>query len=205
MTDTNTAERIPDEMVHAALKAKNPTLYRDHLRHPSNGPVLSASTENEIQVTRKMLEAAFQAGRASLAASAGSEPVIGWHAFPHYRQHPDGRLLRTASDLLARHGYTGCAEPLRAMSDALLSTHPSPPEGMAGWISVDERLPQPFTTVLIHPRPTGYCCEGEVNTQRQWSYGEYETGFGHHQIKCKVTHWQPLPAPPLPASEAKEL
>lgn len=81
----------------------------------------------------------------------------------------------------------------------------SPPEGMAGWISVDERLPQPFTTVLIHPRPTDYCCEGEVNTQRQWSYGEYETGFGHHQIKCKVTHWQPLPTPPLTASEAKEL
>lgn len=75
--------------------------------------------------------AAFQAGRASLAASAGSEPVIGWHAFPHYLQHPDGRLLRTASDLLARHGYTGCAEPLRAMSDVLLSANPSPPEGMA--------------------------------------------------------------------------
>ena len=66
-----------------------------------------------------------------VAASAGSEPVIGWHAFPHYLQHPDGRLLRTASDLLARHGYTGCAEPLRAMSDVLLSTNPSPPEGSA--------------------------------------------------------------------------
>lgn len=69
-------------------------------------------------------------GCASIAASAGSEPVIGWHAFPHYLQHPDGRLLRTASDLLARHGYHGCAEPLRAMSDALLPTNPSPPEGM---------------------------------------------------------------------------
>lgn len=63
--------------------------------------------------------AAFQAGRASLAASAGSEPVIGWHAFPHYLQHPDGRLLRTASDLLARHGYQGCAEPLRAIHQAI--------------------------------------------------------------------------------------
>ena len=75
----------------------------------------------------------FRDGVASVAASAGSKPVIGWHAFPHYLQHPDGRHLRTASDLLARHGYTGCAEPLRAMSDVLLPTNPSPPEGMAGW------------------------------------------------------------------------
>lgn len=113
----------------------------------------------------------------------------------------DSERVRISPEQFAHQSYGGVKmEPWPATD----LTHPSPPEGMAGWISVDERLPQPFTPVLIHPRPTDYCCEGEVNTQRQWSYGEYETGFGHHQIKCKVTHWQPMPAPPLPASEAKE-
>ena len=166
MTDTNTAER---EAAEQWLRDRYGA-YRGHFAW-------------------RELEEAFLAGRASLAASAGSEPVA------TIKSWTNGSYWRTYNVVFHR-------DDLPVGTD--LYTHPSPPEGMAGWVSVDERLPQPFTPVLIHPRPTDYCCEGEVNTQRQWSYGEYETGFGHHQIKCKVTHWQPMPAPPLPASEAKE-
>lgn len=207
MTDTNTAER---EAAEQWLRDRYGA-YRGHFAW-------------------RELEEAFQAGRASLAASAGSEPVIGWHAFPHYLQHPDGRLLRTASDLLARHGYTGCAEPLRAMSDVLLSTNPSPPEGMAGWISVDERLPEVGVTVLVYePFRHGEDWPGTVRISFDHICPDYEGWHDHcasyeHFMavggvnacgpdvtcvgpseKAPYTHWQPLPAPPLPASEAKEL
>lgn len=131
-------------------------------------------------------------GRAPLAASAGSEPVIGWHAFPHDLQHPDGRLLRTASDLLARHGYQGCAEPLRAMSDVLLPTHPSPPEGMVGgWMPI-ETAPKDGTRILLHPA---------VEVHDAWS-----KGYWSEQHECwivggsasGVTHTYWLPLPPTP-------
>ena len=116
--------------------------------------------------------------------------------------HGDGRgkvrealaaldALEAQRESIAAGGVSG---PLMGQK---LYLHPSPPEGMVGgWISVEDRLPKLYTEVLIHPRPTAYCCEGEVDTQGRWSYGEYETGFGHHQIACEVTHWMPLPPPP---------
>ena len=202
MTDTNTAERealmnLADAYAQASFDQGL------HQRTLDDAP----------EEARAKLEKALRnalAGRASLAASAGSEPVAAvkdWAAGARFALEQVAKIdhICWLTDSMREIGITQAGKAVLAERDRLLVTHPSPPEGMAGWISVDERLPQPFTTVLIHPRPTGYCCEGEVNTQRQWSYGEYETGFGHHQIKCKVTHWQPLPAPPLPASEAKEL
>lgn len=211
--DTNTAERITDEMVHAALKAKNPILYRDHLRHPYNGAVLSASTENEIQVTRKMLEAAFKAGRASLAASAGSEPVAtikSWTNGSYWRNY---KVEWHRNDL---------------PEGAQLYTHPSPPEGMAGWISVDERLPEAGVTVLVYePFRHGEDWPGTVRISFDHICPDYEGWHDHcasyeHFMavggvnacgpdvtctgpseKAPYTHWMPLPAPP--ASEAKEL
>ncbi len=52
---------VTDAMVHAALATKNPALYREHLRHPANGPLTRASTEAEIDLTRAMIAAAMQA------------------------------------------------------------------------------------------------------------------------------------------------
>lgn len=208
--------------------------------------------------------------RASLAASAGSEPAIGWHAFPHYLQHPDGRLLRTASDLLARHGYTGCAEPLRAMSDVLLSTNPSPPEGsapaappmdgeialiekavkrvgiksllnhgagslvysegvegvtqddllaytreialhcavalgstpgkMAGWMPI-ETAPEKGVFLVYMPTADR---DGDRIQVAVWHPNVKVVGHLFAFDCAPITHWMPLPAPPLPASEAKE-
>jgi len=47
---------VTDEMVHAALREMSPALYGTYLRHPANGPALSAITENQIRLVRKMLE-----------------------------------------------------------------------------------------------------------------------------------------------------
>lgn len=176
--DTNTAERISNEMVHAALKAKNPTLYRDHLRHPSNGPVLSASTENEIQVTRKMLEAAFQAGRASLAASAGSEPLTD----SYVQMVPD-----KCDRIVWRNHYYHL--PLDS------STPPSPPEGMAGWKLVPVEPTEEMKTAAVkYANGTAVYknVKAEVLRIEEGIYGEvYEAMIAA--------------APQPPASEAKEL
>ena len=74
----------------------------------------------------------------------------------------------------------------------------------AGWVSVDERLPFVRTDVLI-ARGTGLPCERTIafydpdKYTPAWRY----TSEPSEGIRG-VTHWQPMPAPPL-ASEAKEL
>lgn len=65
----------------------------------------------------------------------------------------------------------------------------------AGWVSVADRLPPPFENVVVHPRPTEYCCEAQVNTQGAWQYHEYEHNFGVNHFKCEVTHWWSSPPP----------
>ena len=126
------------------------------------------------------------------------DACLGWEHKAAHGKFGEAELRghTIAGEMLGRHkAFAEAANALRG-SDAPL-TYPSPPAGMAGgWISVEDRLPKLYTEVLIHPRPTAYCCEGEVDTQGRWSYGEYETGFGHHQIACEVTHWMPLPPPP---------
>ena len=164
----------------------------------------------------------FRDGVASVAASAGSKPVIGWHAFPHYLQHPDGRHLRTASDLLARHGYTGCAEPLRAMSDVLLPTNPSPPEGMmGGWISLPGALPEPGTPVLLdigrkYPIRAMWAAKHTVQAaDDDTDWGEYVEADDMYYApegwyewnQCEDNHWCATETPrawmPLPPTSAE--
>ncbi len=38
---------------------------------------------------------------------------------------------------------------------------------LAEWVSVEERLPDRWETVLVWPRPTDYCCEAH-HTGREW-------------------------------------
>ena len=81
----------------------------------------------------------------------------------------------------------------------LFATPHTAPVLTEAWISVDERLPKPWEDVLIYPRPTDYCCEGQVDHKGQWSYSEYEMNFGDVKHKIKPTHWMPLPPPPAAA------
>lgn len=45
----------------------------------------------------------------------------GWYPFPKHLQHPDGRLLRTAAELLKHHGHSHVVEEMLRMADSLLA------------------------------------------------------------------------------------
>ena len=60
------------------------------------------------------------------------------------------------------------------------------------WISVDDRLPQPFVSVLVHmpgeePCPTVH--EGFISNDGIWQSAMFRREPG------EVTHWQPMPQP----------
>ena len=61
------------------------------------------------------------------------------------------------------------------------------------WISVDDRLPEPFVSVLVHmpgeePFPTVH--EGFISNDGIWQSAMFRREPG------EVTHWQPLAQPP---------
>lgn len=62
------------------------------------------------------------------------------------------------------------------------------------WVSVNDQLPDMYDDVLVHPRPTEYCCEAHL-TRAGWQYGAYEQYNGHVTSPCTVTHWKRLGAP----------
>ena len=62
------------------------------------------------------------------------------------------------------------------------------------WISVDERLPDISSDVLICNEGLVYYCHyrnGRFVFEAYSSYGDCDDEF-----YTKVTHWQPLPEPP---------
>ncbi len=129
---------------------------------------------------------------ASLAASAGSEPMA-W---------------RDPSNMCDDQSFTLSRERAKKWPHIYkqpLYTHPSSPEGMAGWISVDERLPEPGQNVAFVVR-ANICGSFRLLNGRvlggRFLPGE---GFSIPGLCVDASHWMPLPAPPLPASEAKEL
>ena len=61
------------------------------------------------------------------------------------------------------------------------------------WISVEDRLPEPFVSVLVHmlgeePFPT--VREGFISNDGIWQSAMFRREPG------EVTHWQPMPQPP---------
>lgn len=128
---------------------------------------------------------------AKLAASAGSEPVA-W---------VDERALSwLANSRSLSATITTQLEKGKSFERCMpLYLHPSPPEGMVGgWISVDERLPEPFEEVVVYPRPDDYCCEAFCDTAGKWKWAEYEHNFGVHHRECQVEYWLMLPEVPAP-------
>ena len=64
---------------------------------------------------------------------------------------------------------------------------------MNDWISVKDRLPEPFVSVLTHmpeesPLPTVH--EGYISRDGIWTAGMFRREPG------EVTHWMPMPEPP---------
>ena len=56
------------------------------------------------------------------------------------------------------------------------------------WISVDERLPEPHTEVLIYLKEPNAVITGFCNLDDDWSYDA--TSY------WTIAHWMPLPEPP---------
>lgn len=119
---------------------------------------------------------------ASLAASTGSEPV----AYAVFAENGNIRVWATEPQHVKR---IAAEQGLKLVK---LYTHPSPPEG-AGWRPI-ETAPKDGTRVLLAGKG-GKVADGrwaELQGIWIWPY-----------VLSDPTSW--MPAPPLPASEAKEL
>ena len=150
--------------------------------------------------SRSRMELAYQAGRASLAASAGSEPVawpkdaaevrafIGsqFERLQYGKEngvpHENDRYTLTSHDLLSA---------FRWWSESL----PSPQEGMAGWKPI-ETAPKDGTEILLRSA-RGRVADGAWGQPDGWANPNC---WVWPYINQEPTHWMPLPA-----SEAKEL
>jgi hypothetical protein len=160
--------------------------------------------------------------RASLAASAGSEPVA-WGIFDSEGFY-EVALDEGSGQRFVDHYNKRRDGPLKPFSLRALYTHPSPPEG-AGWRPI-ETAPKDGTEILLHAPACEY--EG-THVKARTTHGhwrapsdtpriKYQDGFapepewedfepfwaswdGGFTEEHPPTHWMPLPAPP--ASEAK--
>ena len=149
----------------------------------------------------------FMDGVASVAASAESEPVA------TIKSWTNGSYWRNYNVVFHR-------DDLPVGTD--LYTHPSPQEGMAGWISVDERLPEPGNPVLLdigkkYPIRALWAAKNTVRVGTDVDdWGEYDEETDeyycpegwyewneHEEVHWAVSEtpraWRELP-PPLPAA-----
>lgn len=128
---------------------------------------------------------------ASLAASAGSEPVA-------WRWKPSDVFDEwvTSDDSSKIH-----AAIVSGRDVFPLYTHPSPPEGMAGWRPI-ETAPKDGGEILLRSA-RGRIADGAWGQPDGWANPNC---WVWPYINQEPTHWMPLPkAPAPPASEAKEL
>lgn len=77
----------------------------------------------------------------------------------------------------------------------------------AGWISVDERLPEVGVSVLmwVERKRVSSCEFGRLDSDGTWSTYEIDGEVGRYCLpgEERVTHWMPLP--PAPGDELDEL
>ena len=70
------------------------------------------------------------------------------------------------------------------------------------WISVEERLPEPFQCVIVHVRHTKKWRDKELDPSKWWRVVEEDCWSGVNwcgnadEDIHEVTHWMPLPEPP---------
>ena len=99
-------------------------------------------------------------------------------------------------------------KPARWMIDAVIAAvkiKAAPPypadvnfvETLDSWIPCSERLPEPYTEVMVWPYPTDYCMTAEIDHTKTWTYNEYVSNYGNERtFAYRITHWMPLPAAP---------
>lgn len=178
MTDTNTAER--EAIIRAAVAAMphtNPLVADDLL----GGFTMHTEADDIVAI--------FQAGRASLAASAGSEPNGYQQALDIRIQQGGWELSGSKVPVLYTDSINGrqvCRDDVWLCTTEALA-HPSPPEGMAGW-----------KWVPIEP------------TDEMLRFGVNNVNVNYHhrsnELIAKYAYASMIAAAPQPpASEAKEL
>ena len=155
-----------------------------------------------------------EAGHASAAANAGSEPVAWLYESPM----PDGSVFTGAS---AERLQVGVGTPPSTIEKPLYLA--APPTAQAeGWISVDERLPEPGNPVLLdigkkYPIRALWAAKNTVRVGTDVDdWGEYDEETDeyycpegwyewneHEEVHWAVSEtpraWSELP-PPLPAA-----
>ena len=155
----------------------------------------------------------FRDGAASLAASAGSEPVA-WTTGLNWRTD-----TRCQSEMVVK--LTRKSQPEYGFTQPLY-THPSPPEGMVGgWIALPGALPEPGTPVLLdigkkYPIRAMWAAKHTVEAaDDDTDWGEYveeddmyyapEGWYEWNQ--CEDNHWAVTEMPrawaPLPPTSAE--
>lgn len=193
MTDTNTAEREAlMDLIDAYAEA----------RHVGGCHTYNAKT---AEARAKVV--------ASLAASAGSEPVAadGW-------LHENGLLYRLTDErhpcnrdeinvTMADGSRSIESRSRRALEllDRIRATHPSPPEGMAGW-----RQGVEAAAALLSKKADDFAKEHGHDDMGGLSFGRgshADAKLDYHSSLIELADEvrAMLAAPPLPASEAKEL
>ena len=101
--------------------------------------------------------------------------------------------LEEAEGLIAQNSH-GAAEHISEL-EAKLAEVPR-------WISVDERLPEMHTEVMVWPYPTDYQMTAEVDRSGVWSYNEYVIHYGNENVKMaagRVKYWCAILAAPAPS------
>ncbi|ANI22077.1 hypothetical protein PP586_gp60 [Pseudoalteromonas phage vB_PspS-H40/1] len=70
---------------------------------------------------------------------------------------------------------------------------------MSDWISVNDELPEPYTTVLRFPSyeiEYGSEYTAHYDSVDNKFHVDCEDSFATWECVAEVTHWMPLPAPP---------
>ena len=87
-----------------------------------------------------------------------------------------------------------CAEDVLKVHQCIKLVRQSPTVQREGWVSVDDRLPELYTLVIVFQRMTGFRLmqlQGSAN-ETEW----YDENNNYDDSEFDITHWQPLPEPP---------
>lgn len=68
---------------------------------------------------------------------------------------------------------------------------------MSEWISVEDRLPEPFVNVFVYPQAVHYgtVWEADIDLDGKWHI-ELEDPYQIIHKEVSVTHWMPRPDDP---------
>ena len=117
---------------------------------------------------------------------------------PVWRWFPNNMAMMQLVDYLISSGVTvqeDCKDCAKATQNCIVKLQEQIAELRSAqeWISVDDRLPEPFVSVLVQmpgEKPFPTVREGFISNDGIWQSAMFRREPG------EVTHWQPMPQPP---------